>query len=284
MKRLNNPSEAREFVWDMRRQGRTVGLVPTMGALHDGHLSLVQLAKEHCHDAVATIFVNPTQFAPGEDLDKYPRTLEADCEKLRQAGASAVFVPASDSMYPEGFSTYVDPPEVAKSLEGVCRPGFFRGVTTIVMKLFQCLPATHAFFGKKDYQQLKVIEAMVRDLDVGIQIVAGETVRESDGLALSSRNVYLSDEERTRALLLSAALSTAKSMVKQGVSSAAEVQVAMRQKLLGESAPGVDKIDYAQVVDANTLAAMDQINRPAVALIAAYVGNTRLIDNCELVP
>lgn len=254
-----------------------------MGALHEGHVSLVQASNETCDATVASIFVNPTQFGPGEDLDKYPRTLEADCELLQAAGVKGAFVPEPDSMYPEGFSTYVDPPEVAKSLEGVCRPDHFRGVTTVVMKLFQAMPATHAFFGKKDYQQLKVIEAMVRDLDIGIEVVPCETLREQDGLALSSRNRYLNDEERQRGLLLSAALSQAEHLVADGQRDPNVIEQSMRQTLLGQGEQaGVDKIDYATVVDAKTLTRLSQVDRPAVALIAAFVGKTRLIDNREL--
>jgi pantoate--beta-alanine ligase len=259
-----------------------------MGALHEGHLSLLRLSNQTCDATVASIFVNPTQFGPQEDLDQYPRTFERDCQLLDSAGVAAVLVPGTQSMYPDGFSTYVEPPEVAKSLEGICRPGHFRGVTTIVMKLFQCLPATHAFFGSKDYQQLKVIEAMVRDLNVGIEIIAGETIRESDGLALSSRNQFLSDEQRKRALLLSKSLETVTQLTAAGEHNIEFLQGAMRQTLLATGGSdsghtkGVDKIDYAVVVDAQTLAPISELDRPAVALVAAFVGNTRLIDNRQV--
>ena len=289
MEVLRTPEEARRFTQSLRAgppaDPRTVGLVPTMGALHEGHLSLLRLSKQACDATLASIFVNPTQFGPREDLDKYPRTFERDCQLLEAEGVAAVFVPTTETVYPEGFSTYVEPPEVAKSLEGVCRPGHFRGVTTIVMKLFQCLPATHAFFGSKDYQQLKVIEAMVRDFNVGIEIVAGETIREPDGLALSSRNRFLNDQQRRRALLLSQSLDVVAQLAAEGEHSIDVLQGAMRQTLLGsgrsDSAPtkGVDKIDYAVVVDAETFAPITELNRPAVALIAARVGSTRLIDN-----
>ncbi|NNE01277.1 MAG: pantoate--beta-alanine ligase [Pirellulaceae bacterium] len=294
MRTLHDADEAREFVYQLRREQNTVGLVPTMGALHEGHLSLVRSSVQRCDATIATIFVNPTQFAPDEDLEKYPRTLQRDCELLDSVGANAVFLPSVDAMYPDGFSTFVQPPEVSRTLEGVCRPGHFRGVTTVVMKLFQMLPTTHAFFGRKDYQQLKVIQAMTRDLNVGIEIVAGETVRESDGLALSSRNRYLSDSDRKRALSLSAALNRVSQLASKGETDVEMLQLEMRKCLLGDSANadddsvnatlagGVDKIDYAVIVDAESLVQIDKLSTPAVALIAAHVGQTRLIDNASI--
>lgn len=286
MEILRTPEEARRYTWLLRGTAsggatKTVGLVPTMGALHEGHLSLVRLSNQSCDHTLASIFVNPTQFAPHEDLNKYPRTLERDCELLKTEGVSAVFVPSARTMYPEGYSTFIEPPEVAKSLEGVCRPDHFRGVATVVMKLLQCLPTTHAVFGTKDYQQLKVIESMVRDLNVGIEILAGETIRESDGLALSSRNQYLSQEQRQRALLLSRSLGVVADLAAAGEANIELLQNRMRETLLGASdqAKGVDQIDYAVVVDANTLSPLSRLDRPAVALVAARVGQTRLIDN-----
>lgn len=183
-----------------RESGKRVGLIPTMGALHEGHLSLVRRAKEICDLVAVTIFVNPTQFAPSEDLAKYPRTLDADLEKLLSVGTDFVFTPESSTIYPPGFSTYVEAPAVAAPLEGAFRPGHFRGVATIVLKLFNLVPADIAFFGSKDYQQLAVIRTMVHDLDVPIRIEGCPTIRESDGLAMSSRNRYLNGEERSRAL------------------------------------------------------------------------------------
>lgn len=275
MQIIHGGDQARDVVWSMRAGGKTVGLVPTMGALHDGHLSLVRQSVRTCDHTVATIFVNPTQFGPGEDLEKYPRTLEADCDLLRGAGVDVLFHPSAHQMYPDGFSTFVDPPEIARPLEGLHRPGHFRGVTTVVMKLFQFLPATHAFFGRKDYQQFKVIQAMVRDLSVGIEIVGGQTVREPDGLALSSRNRYLSHQDRQRALSLSSALAIAADLYAGGQRDAKVIERAMRERL----ADDVVAIDYAAVVDEATLSSIDRIDRPAIALIAAQVGGTRLIDN-----
>lgn len=290
MEVIHSPDVARDFVWSLRREGKTVGLVPTMGALHEGHLSLVRISRSQCDATIATIFVNPTQFAPNEDLEKYPRTLEQDCDFLRAEGVKAVFVPSKEAMYPEGYSTMVEPPGVARTLEGVFRPEHFRGVATIVLKLFQCLPCDCAVFGRKDYQQWKVVEAMVRDLNVGIEIIAGEIIRESDGLAMSSRNRYLSESERGRALLISRALRAAHEAARGGQRDALALQQQMRQMLMGISesgentGEGVDKVDYAVIVDADTLVPLMELDRPAVALIAAHVGSTRLIDNLLLSP
>lgn len=277
---LSTPTEARRFTLDLQRDGKRVGVVPTMGALHEGHMSLVEMSQQQCDATIATIFVNPAQFAPTEDLARYPRTLDQDRELLQQANVAAVFVPSNDVMYPPGFSTYVQPPEIARSLEGASRPDHFRGVTTVVMKLFQSIPADCAFFGKKDYQQWKVIDAMARDLDVGIEVIAGEIIREADGLALSSRNRYLSPSERRSALNLSCALDRVEDLVGKGQHDAAILQDEMRRTLVNE--PSVEHIDYAILVSAETLVPITQIDRPAVALIAARVGKTRLIDNREL--
>ncbi len=281
MQVFHSPGDAHRFVSQHRAAGRTVGMVPTMGALHDGHLSLARYSGRECDVTVATIFVNPTQFGPHEDLQQYPRTLPQDCRLLEAENVAAVFVPDSKTMYPPAFSTYVLPPEIARSLEGVWRPDHFRGVTTIVLKLFQILPASHAFFGRKDYQQCKVIEAMVRDLNVPIEIVSCPTVREQDGLALSSRNRYLTEQERQRAILLSQALQTVQRLVDDGERKVDRLQSAMRQVLTAtdQGGLGVDKIDYAELVHWETLAPLDQLSGRAVALIAAHVGTTRLIDN-----
>lgn len=268
--------EARQWARDQWAAGRSSGLVPTMGALHEGHYSLVRRSRERCDATVATIFVNPTQFAPHEDLSRYPRTLDRDLAGLRACGADAVFVPAADSMYAPGHSTYVDPPDVAAPLEGVCRPGHFRGVATVVLKLMHILPTTHAFFGQKDYQQAAVIRAMVRELDLAVEIEVVPIVRDPDGLAMSSRNRYLSPEERSRALSLSRALGEAGRRVAAGDKDAAAIELAMRS-VLTEAA--VDEIDYAAVADPVTLARVSRVAGPVVALVAARVGSTRLIDN-----
>jgi len=293
MRQFKTVDAVRQWTQSLRAAGQTVGLVPTMGALHEGHLSLVQQSLKNCEETIATIFVNPTQFAAGEDLDKYPRTLEEDCRRLEQSGASAVFIPDHEAIYPAGFSTYVQPPEVAMTLEGAQRPEHFRGVTTIVLKLFLAIPATHAFFGKKDYQQLKVIEAMVRDLNVEISILAGEIIRDDDGLAMSSRNRYLDAGQRQQALRLSKALNAAEKAAQSGQTDVAWLEQLMRKTLLaaeGTERPnrnhdvnnGIEQIDYATIVDRQTLVPLKQLDRPAVALLAARIGSTRLIDNREL--
>lgn len=280
-------NSARQWVEDARSRGQRVGIVPTMGALHAGHRSLLRVAAKICDRSIATIFVNPTQFAPGEDLDRYPRTIDEDLRQLREEGVAAVFTPAAQAIYPQGFSTYIEPPHVAQTLEGECRPGHFRGVCTVVLKLFSILPATHAFFGRKDYQQLRVIQAMVSDLGLGIEIVPCDTVREPDGLAMSSRNRYLRPQERSRALLLWRTLEATRDAVTAGETDVAALQARMRRCLAADDATqvtGVDRLDYAVVVDAQTLAAIERIDRDAVALIAAVVDGTRLIDNVELKP
>lgn len=280
MRVIHSPLEIYSLIDFERRENRRVGLVPTMGALHEGHLSLVTRAKQDCDVAVATIFVNPTQFGPNEDFSKYPRTLETDLEKLVSVGCDYVFVPAADEIYRPSHSTYVDPPHVASQWEGAIRPGHFRGVTTIVLKLFMMVPAHIAFFGRKDYQQVAVIKGMVDDLNLPIRIETCDTIRESDGLAMSSRNRYLSADERQRALSLSRALNTAKEMISNGERDASIIEAAMNAVL--QAAP-VDKIDYAKIVHADTLEPLSQIDSPAVAILAVRLGSTRLIDNCPLI-
>ena len=281
MKIVKLVSEAQRWTFDQRAVGNRVGLVPTMGALHAGHISLAQRSRTTCDRTAATIFVNPTQFAPGEDLDKYPRTLDADLEKLEAAGVDLVFTPEPSEVYPAGFSTYVSPPAVGGTLEGASRPDHFRGVTTVVMKLFNIVPATHAFFGQKDYQQAAVISAMCRDLNVPIQLEICPIVREPDGLAMSSRNRYLSDDQRQRALGLSRALQAAEQQFHSGATDGPQLEQTMLDALAEAK---VDTIEYAVIADAITLGPLPTIERPAVALIAARVGATRLIDNTLLTP
>ena len=279
MKVIHDLNEIHTQLEFARRDSKRIGLVPTMGALHDGHLSLVKRANEDCDVSVATIFVNPTQFGPNEDLTKYPRTLEKDLEHLRQVGCSFVFVPAADKIYAKNHSTYVEPPIVSKLWEGEIRPGHFRGVATIVLKLFQLVPAHVAYFGRKDYQQLAVIRTMVDDLNIPIRIEACPTIREQDGLAMSSRNRYLSIEERGRALGLWNALCRVQELVNAGEACIATLNDAMQSIL--KSAP-VDSIVYANVVDADTLEPLETLHVQGVAIIAARLGKTRLIDNLTL--
>jgi pantoate--beta-alanine ligase len=250
-----------------------------MGALHEGHLSLARESMTQMDVTVATIFVNPTQFAPGEDLDKYPRTLEADLSLLGNEGVQYVFCPGSETMYPPNSSTSVNPPKVSRKLEGEFRPSHFGGVATIVLKLFNIVEPDIAFFGQKDFQQVCVIKQMVADLDVPVKIHVCPIVRDSDGLALSSRNVYLSKEEREIALTISSTLNHVESQISAGQRDGFEVVTEMRQMLIDG---GVSSIDYAAIVNPETLETSDPIELPVALLIAVYVGKTRLIDNCVI--
>jgi pantoate--beta-alanine ligase len=275
---IETAAAMRAEVRRLQREGLRVGLVPTMGALHEGHLSLVRMAQKSCDRVVTTIFVNPTQFAPQEDFSRYPRTLEEDMQLLREVGCQYVFLPSKDEVYPPGFSTEIDPPAVARRWEGECRPGHFRGVCTVVLKLFHMIPADVAVFGQKDFQQAAVIQQMARDLNVGMQIKVAPTIREADGLAMSSRNRYLSAEERQRALSLSQSLAAA-----QLAASGGETRVATIAGLIGETLqPQVDQLDYVAIVDGETLEPANKIEPNTVILLAAKIGKTRLIDNCIL--
>ena len=266
-------SLTRQFV----EQGKQIGVVPTMGALHAGHISLATASREQTDVTIATIFVNPTQFAADEDLDQYPRDLEKDLELLEEVGVEFAFVPDADQVYPKGFSTQVQPPQVALTLEGEHRPTHFAGVTTVVLKLLNMTRASKAFFGQKDYQQSLVIQRMAKDLDVPCEIVICPIVRDNYGLALSSRNAYLTDTDRESALALSRTLNLTEQLIREGERDNHIVMNEMKQSLIDG---GVDLIDYAMVADANELTIPDEITLPAVCLIAAKVGKTRLIDNC----
>ena len=281
MKLVNTISEVREATAAARRDGKTVGLVPTMGALHEGHMALVRRARDECGFVGVSIFVNPTQFGPSEDFARYPRTLEADSRMCREAGVDLVFAPDAEEMYPAGFAAWVEIGGVTEMLEGEFRPGHFRGVATVCLKLFNIFRPDCAYFGQKDYQQLLVIRKMVRDFDLPLQIVPVDIVREPDGLALSSRNRYLNAEERRAALVLSKSLAEANSAFDSGERSAAAIQCLVRAVL--DSEP-LAETDYAVVVDAETLLAVERIEKPAVVLLAVRVGTTRLIDNAVLIP
>ena len=271
--------EARHFVFGAKRSGNKVGVVPTMGALHQGHLSLVRASTAECQTTVVTVFVNPTQFGPDEDFEQYPRDLEKDLALLSDLRVDMIFAPMPDEIYSHNHSTYVSPPKVAVPLEGELRPGHFQGVATIVLKLFQIIPADVAFFGQKDYQQTRVIKDMVADLDLPISIQVCPTVRDSDGLALSSRNAYLSHDERTQALGLSQALKLAVQSYRNGHTVAEEVRVAMHQCLADA---GIERIDYVALVDGASLQPVEHLASGNMALIAAYSGDTRLIDNVRI--
>jgi pantoate--beta-alanine ligase len=276
---FTSPRAMQAHVRALQHGGRRVGLVPTMGALHEGHISLVRIARERADVVAATIFVNPTQFGPKEDFAKYPRTIESDLAALSQEGCDLVLVPSANEVYPPGFSTYVEPPAVAEPLEGVCRPGHFRGVATVVLKLFHMAPADVACFGQKDFQQALVIRRMAADLNLPIEIVVCPIVREPDGLAMSSRNRYLSHAERQQALALSQSLTVAQKLVAAGERRASVIVSAMQQIL---THAGIERIDYVALADPETLAERTEVIGPTVALIACFVGTTRLIDNAIL--
>ena len=275
-------AEVREKVREWKKQGLTVGLVPTMGALHNGHLSLIKKSVEKCDKTVVSVFVNPIQFCPGEDLDKYPRTLEADEKLCENAGVDIVFAPSPKEMYGEGhimsndFLTYVIPPFFyVNKLCGKSRVGHFDGVCTVVNKLFNIVTPDHAYFGQKDGQQLAVIKRMVRDLNMDIEIVGCPIVREEDGLAKSSRNTYLSSEERKAALILSKTVALRKELAKTE-KDANKVVEAMKKNI--ETEP-LAKIDYVEAVDALSMAPVEKLEGTCMLAMAVYIGKTRLIDN-----
>ena len=270
----------REAVGAWRRSGLAVSLVPTMGALHEGHMALVRAARAHGGRTVVSLFVNPAQFAPNEDFDLYPRNTDDDLAKLAEAGVDAVFMPTVDTVYPPGFATTVHVDGVTAGLESAARPHFFDGVATVVAKLLlQCLPDV-AIFGEKDYQQLATVRRLVADLDIPCRIEAVPTVRDGDGLALSSRNVYLSAEERRIAPRLFEVLSWMAAALAQGATSAD----ATANGTAALTAAGFTRIDYLAVCEAETLAPVERIAAPARVLAAAWLGGTRLIDNVPVTP
>lgn len=260
----------------VKKEGRSIGLVPTMGALHEGHLSLARTAKKHTDVVVMSIFVNPIQFGPAEDLDKYPRDFKRDEELARSAGVDVVFYPSVKDMYPEDFSTYVDVEGLTGSLCGASRPGHFRGVTTVVMKLFSIVKPDIAYFGQKDAQQAAVIKKMVADLDLDIDVKVLPIVREKDGLAMSSRNAYLSTDERKEAAVLYQSLRKAEELVKKGETDTARIVRAMEDMI---KAKPKARIDYIAVVDPKDLRDAKKISGEALVALAVFVGKTRLIDN-----
>ncbi len=258
------------------REGRRIGLVPTMGYLHEAHLSLVRKAKESCGVVVVSIFVNPTQFGPDEDFKRYPRDEEGDKAKLKAEGVDLLFIPEIDGMFPAGYQTYVDVAEVSKGLCGDFRPGHFRGVATVVAKLFNIVKPHAAVFGEKDYQQLIVIKRMVKDLDFDIEVIPGVLVREEDGLAMSSRNAYLSPEERRSALVLYRSLIKGKDLFTSGEKKVSVLLKTVKKSI--ESMEGVN-LQYVEIRDAETFEKVETVTRPSVMAVAAMVGKTRLIDN-----
>jgi len=257
----------------------TVGFVPTMGYLHEGHLALVKQARIENSAVIVSIYVNPTQFGPREDFGAYPRDLNRDLELLKGGGVDIVFVPSDDEMYPPEFSSWVDVEKVTERLEGAARPGHFRGVATVVAKLFNIVQPSRAYFGQKDAQQVMVIKRMVADLNMGIEIVVVPTLRESDGLAMSSRNIYLSPKERQAAMILFKALTLARQLRRSGEKDAEEIRRQMTALIQKEP---LAQIDYVSIADAETLEELNLLDRPAVTSLAVRIGKTRLIDNTPL--
>ncbi len=282
VERIHTPSEMRARAEAWRAAGKRIAFVPTMGYLHAGHVSLLDEGRRRGDVLVLSIFVNPTQFGPKEDLSRYPRDLEGDLEKARTAGVDVAYAPDAAAMYPPGYQTYVQVEELQQGLDGASRPGHFRGVATVVLKLFAAVQPHVALFGRKDYQQLRVLTQMTRDLDLGVEIVGMPIVREPDGLAMSSRNAYLSPDERLRALALSRALLSAGDAFEEGERDAARLVDTARTTL--HLTPGV-RLDYLELRDAETLEPLDgRVRRAAVMAVAAFVGTTRLIDNHLLEP
>ena len=278
MKIVSSITEVKQLLRERRAAGQRIGFVPTMGALHEGHLSLIDIANENSDFVLASIFVNPTQFGPTEDLDAYPRNLKEDAQKLKDRGCELLFAPEVTTMYPASFETEV---KLSRTTQGLCgdhRPGHFDGVTTVVLKLFGILAPDVAVFGRKDYQQLAVIRRMVEDLCLDVEIIGAPLIREPDGLAMSSRNVYLSPDERKRALALSRALRRVQEEHQKGQTQVAALLSEARDTLSQEKI----EPEYLEIRGANQLESLEVIDGPAVILVAARVGTTRLIDNLEL--
>jgi pantoate--beta-alanine ligase len=282
MEVLATVRDVRVWVAEKRKLGHTIGLVPTMGAFHEGHLALMRQAASECESVLVSIFVNPTQFGPGEDFERYPRDLESDLRLAEGVGVTAVFAPSQEVMYPPGSETRVLPGRLAEGLCGPFRPGHFVGVATVVAKLFGiCLP-DHAYFGEKDFQQLRIIEQMTADLCLPVAIVRCPTVRETDGLAMSSRNAYLSAEERRQAPAIYRAIRRAAEVVRNGERSAREVERMAEQEIRSE--PLFHTVEYVHIVDPVTLQRVETVEGEVRLCVAARIGTTRLIDNGVLAP
>ena len=268
--------EMQAWSGNARREGKRIVMVPTMGFLHEGHLSLVRQGRRYGDSLVVSIFANPTQFAPTEDFDSYPRDLERDVRLLTEERVDLLFNPAADDMYPPGYQTYVDVERVSRPLCGAHRPGHFRGVATVVLKLFNIVRPDVALFGLKDYQQLQVIRRMVEDLNLDVEIVAGATVREPDGLAMSSRNRYLAPAEREAALCLQSALGKAEALVRGGETEARRIREAVVEEISRQS---LVRLEYADLCDPRELHPVEDVNGPTLLALCAWVGEARLIDN-----
>ncbi len=281
MEVIEGIAEMKNLTKDWRSRGYRIGFVPTMGYLHEGHLALVRKAKELSDRVVVSIFVNPIQFAPGEDYQCYPRDLERDKAFLEKEGVDALFVPKAEEMYPDGFQTYVEVKELSSGLCGRFRPGHFVGVATVVLKLFNIVQPDLAVFGEKDYQQLKIIQRMVKDLNLDVKIIPHPTVREADGLAMSSRNTYLSPAERNSAASLYLALNLAEELINQGEKRVSLLKEKLKEFI--ESYP-YTKVQYIEFVDPETLKEVERVEEPTLLALAVYVGKARLIDNKIIIP
>jgi pantoate--beta-alanine ligase len=277
MRVITSLNEMRAVCKAFRRDGeQTIGLVPTMGALHEGHLSLVRASKQHCSRTIVSIFINSLQFGPNEDLARYPRTFEEDGVLLASEEVDILFAPSNAAMYPSAMQTLVDVPEIGSRLDGASRPGHFRGVATVVSKLFQIIGPDCAFFGQKDAAQVAVLRAMVRDLNYDLELFVCPTVREANGLALSSRNRYLTEEERVEAEAISRSLRNIEDAVADGQRSVPHLREQLLQEL---NRTGALRVDYAEIVDPETLEGLTELQDTSLIAIAAWAGNTRLIDN-----
>lgn len=278
MRIARNKKELASAIADLRKSQKPIAFVPTMGALHEGHISLVKLGLQHADVVVASVFVNPLQFGPNEDFSKYPRTEKEDLQKLEAAGVALTYLPNVEEMYPKDATTLVHVKGISEELCGAFRPGHFVGVATVVTKLFLQVTPDAAVFGEKDYQQLHIIKQLTRDLDIPVHVIAAPTEREADGLAMSSRNRYLTADERKTAPFLYSILTETAANIKKG-QAIAETLSKAKDLLL---AKGFRKVDYVELRDATTLAVADTINRPTRLLAAVYLGNARLIDNIEV--
>jgi pantoate--beta-alanine ligase len=271
----------KEYARGARAEGLVIGLVPTMGALHEGHTALVARARQECSRVIASVFVNPKQFGPTEDYKKYPRDLEKDAKALGGVGVDVLFAPDAADVYPDGFRTYVSVEGISERLEGRSRPGHFRGVSTVVLKLFEIVQPHFAYFGRKDAQQVRIISEMTRDLNLDGEIVVCPIVREADGLALSSRNAYLNAEERKASTVLHRALVAVRNELSAGVRDAMQLQAVMRRIIEAEP---LASVDYAEIVSAGTFEPVVRVAKPSYAVLAVHIGKTRLIDNLLIEP
>ena len=276
MKLIDSISRMTTLVKILKKEGKSIGFVPTMGYLHEGHMSMVKAAKKHTDVVVLSIFVNPLQFGPKEDFKKYPRDIKHDETLAGDAGVDIIFCPSTDEMYPEGYATYVNVENFTDKLCGVSRPGHFKGVATVVAKLLNIVKPDVAYFGQKDAQQMIVIRKMVKDLNMDIEIKAMPIIRETDGLAMSSRNIYLSEDERREALVLNRSLDKAQALIAAGEKDSARIVKAMKELI---SRNPLVKIDYVSIVDTKDLIELSDISGEALVAVAAFVGKTRLIDN-----